>query len=317
MDTHMELEATPRHGVAKGEGDLRLRKTIPSEAFGGKPMNRRHAVCAGLCATIALISGFLYVTLRDNDYYDPRYLPGGWSADDDDDDDDNPIVRLKAELHRLSAAEAKRRFGEILPRGPAPPRQSKIDHFVVLYMENHAADNMFGCMDLPGFDGIRGHTIPKPLGGTVEVSCGNADYVCKSGPSYDTFAGKFGPGGKPHIYPYSPQSDTHSALHGASKTGQTAVKMYSPEQVPIKHAIAQNFGVFNKLYTAVPSASSPNHLFTQSATSCGMQHNGLYNDCLGPNVTFPQVRVPHSLSLCPLCALPISLNTLTYSSLHR
>jgi hypothetical protein len=30
-------------------------------------------------------------------------------------------------------------------------------------------------------------------------------------------------------------------------------------------------GVFNKLYTAVPSASSPNHLFTQSATSCGMQ----------------------------------------------
>ena len=103
----MELEATPRHGVAKGEGDLRLRKTIPSEAFGGKPMNRRHAICAGLCATIALISGFLYVTFRDNDYYDPRYLPGGWSADDDDDDDDNPIVRLKAELHRLTAAEAK------------------------------------------------------------------------------------------------------------------------------------------------------------------------------------------------------------------
>ena len=46
-----------------------------------------------------------------------------------------------------------------------------------------------------------------------------------------------------------------------------------------KKAIAENFGVFNKMYTAVPSASSPNHLFTQSATSCGMQHNGLYNDC--------------------------------------
>ena len=75
--------------------------------------------------------------------------------------------------------------------------------------------------------------------------------------------------------------------HGGSATGETSVKMFSPEQVPIKAALAKQFGVFNKLFTAVASASSPNHLFTQSATSCGMQHNGLYNDCLGPTVTSP------------------------------
>ena len=68
-------------------------------------------------------------------------------------------------------------------------------------------------------------------------------------------------------------------------------------QIPIKSAIAQNFGVFNKLYTAVPSASSPNHLFTQSATSCGMQHNGLYNDCLGPTVMFPQFTIYDNMRL--------------------
>ena len=50
-------------------------------------------------------------------------------------------------------------------------------------------------------------------------------------------------------------------------------------------------------YTAVPSASSPNHLFTQSATSCGMQHNGLYNDCLGPSVVFPQMTIYDSLRM--------------------
>ena len=238
--------------------------------------------------------------------FDARYRPGGWDADDDDDDDDNPVVKLKNELHLLTPEEAKRRFGSLssderVHRAIARrPKQSKIDHFVVLYMENHAADHFFGCMDLPGFDGIKGgHTIPKdpsdPSKGDVKVTCGDADYVCTSGPGYATFDGKFPSGGQPHIYPYSPQDDKYSAAHGASATGSTAVKMFSPEQVPIKAAIAEHFGVFNKLYTAVPSASSPNHLFTQSATSCGMQHNGLYNDCLGPSVTFPQMTIYDSL----------------------
>ena len=141
-------------------------------------------------------------------------------------------------------------------------------------MENHAADNFFGCMDLPGFDGSKGHSLPrdpsKPWKGNFSISCGDAPYVCSGGPAYDTYAGKFGENGSPHTYPYSAQSDRNSALHGASEGG-TATRMYSPEQVPIKRAIARHFGVFNKLYCAVPSASSPNHLFTQSGTSCGMQ----------------------------------------------
>jgi len=181
-----------------------------------------------------------------------------------------------------------------------PPRQQKINHFVMLYMENHAADNYFGCMDLPGFDGIKGHTVPKdpsdPSKGVVNITCGAAPYVCKGGPSYDTYAGKFPPNGQANNYPYSPQDDKYSALHGASEGG-TAVTMFAPEQIPIKKAIAENFGVFNKMYTAVASASSPNHLFTQSATSCGMQTNTLYNDCGGKDVYFPQPTIWDSLRL--------------------
>ena len=249
-----------------------------------KPQARRSIVrrCLLLAVAMALIValGLVATLQRDAELFDDDYLPGGWSVDEDDDDQNTPINRLKAELHALTAEQARQRFGEITARGPAPPRQSKIDNFVVLYMENHASDHFFGCMDLPGYDGIRGHRIPKPDGTFVEVTCGHSDYVCKSGPSYDTFQGKFDPvHGQPHLYPYSPQSDDFSASHGVSATGQTAVAMFGPEQVPVKKAIAENFGVFNKMYTAVPSASSPNHLFTQSATSCGMQHNGLYNDC--------------------------------------
>ena len=96
-----------------------------------------------------------------------------------DDDPNSPVYKLKNEIHRLTAEEARMRFGAIEPLSTPPPRQSKVDHFVVLYMENHAADNFFGCMDLPGFDGIKGHTIPKdptdPSKGTFEVTCGKAD----------------------------------------------------------------------------------------------------------------------------------------------
>ena len=87
-------------------------------------------------------------------------------------------------------------------------------------------------------------------------------------------------------------------------------------QIPIKSAIAQNFGVFNKLYTAVPSASSPNHLFTQSATSCGMQHNGLYNDCLGPTVMFPQFTIYDNMRLHNVSLDPPSVHANCPPSLH-
>eukprot|EP00930_Biecheleria_cincta_P100062 TRINITY_DN91677_c0_g1_i1.p1 TRINITY_DN91677_c0_g1~~TRINITY_DN91677_c0_g1_i1.p1 ORF type:complete len:610 (-),score=110.75 TRINITY_DN91677_c0_g1_i1:521-2080(-) len=167
-------------------------------------------------------------------------------------------------------------------------------------MENHAADSFFGCMDLPGFDGIKGHTIPKdpdnPSKGGINVTCGGAQYICAGGPNYDTFAGKFARDGQPHTHPYSTQDDKYSGLHGASEGG-TAVTMFAPEQIPVKASLAQHFGVFNKLYTAVPSASSPNHLFTQSGTSCGMQSNVLYKQCGGKGVYFPQPTIYDSMRL--------------------
>ena len=228
--------------------------------------------------------------------------------EDEEEDEDEGEERaeqyakdLFEELMNMTPTEVEARFGKMVPIMDQPPRQDKIDHFVVLYMENHAADNYFGCMGLDGFDGIAdGHTIPAdpsdPSKGVINVTCGGAPYVCDGGPGYDTWAGKFAADGDPHAYPYSAQSDANSALHGAS-AGGVAVTAYGPEQIPVKRAVAQSFGVFNKLFTAVPSASSPNHLFTQSATSCGMQTNGLYDDCGGPNVSFPQKTMYDSLRL--------------------
>ena len=70
------------------------------------------------------------------------------------------LQRLKAELHTLSTAEADARIAALGP-SPAPPHQDKIDHFIVLFMENQASDVFTGCMDKPGIDSIRNATIPK------------------------------------------------------------------------------------------------------------------------------------------------------------
>ena len=45
----------------------------------------------------------------------------------------------------------------------------------------------------------------------------------------------------PNLYPYSEQSDDFSVANGAAKD-TTAVKMFSPEQIPVKAAIAREFG---------------------------------------------------------------------------
>ena len=216
---------------------------------------------------------------------------------------------LKSEIMSLSPQQVRARFGEIRPKREPPPRQSKIDHFVVLYMENHAADQIFGCMGLPGFDGIppEGHKVPhdpdNPALGSVNISCGTADYVCKKGPTYDKYTGKFRAADMIHSgrYPYGgpgAQDDKYSYVHGLEAGDDaTAARMYAPEQLPIKWALAKAFGVFNKLFTAVPGPSNPNHLFTQSGTSCGMKDNKLYDDCGGPTKTFPQMTIYDNLRM--------------------
>ena len=207
--------------------------------------------------------------------------------------------QLKADVLRFLPKDVADKLGALPLKSP-PPRQQKIDHVVVLYMENHAADAFFGCMNLPGFDGIKGHSIPKDptdwSKGQINITCGKALYVCEKGPSYDTFAPKFAKDGNPNHYPYSEQKDNFSAFNGASENG-TAVTMFGPEQIPIKAALAKQFGVFNRLFTATPTASSPNHLFTQSATSCGMTSNVLYPDCGGNGTYFPQPTIYDSLRL--------------------
>ena len=101
------------------------------------------------------------------------------------------------------------------------------------------------------------------------VTCGTAKYVCPGGNDYSLFASKFAPGADESKFPYGPQNDSYSYRNGAKGS---SIQMFSPEQLPVKTALVKNFGVFNKLYSSVPAASTPNHLcmflFENSAPCC-------------------------------------------------
>ena len=112
------------------------------------------------------------------------------------------IQRLKAELHTLTPEETARRFEDIWARymleSPPPRPQQKIDHFVVLLMENRGADHMFGCFGLDGFDGLPPGGQPllrdgnNPARGTgATVTCGTAEYVCDESPGFSPWDGLF------------------------------------------------------------------------------------------------------------------------------
>ena len=111
---------------------------------------------------------------------------------------------------------------------------------------------------LANFDGVKdGHVIPEdpsdPSKGGATVKCGTAAYVCPGGPGYDMFGGKVQVGGNDAKYPYDAQSDDNSYAHGAHGT---AVHLFGKDDLPVKHAIARNFSVFNNYHSSVPSFSA-------------------------------------------------------------
>ena len=108
---------------------------------------------------------------------------------------------------------------------------------------------------------------PKdPKAGFVNISCGTGEYVCKKGPHYQFMDAFFEKGASASTYPYPPQAVENAPMHGAQGS---SLDFFAPEAVPIKWALAKSYGVFNKLFTASPTMSWPNHMLTQSGTSCG------------------------------------------------
>ena len=71
-----------------------------------------------------------------------------------------------------------------------------------------------------------------------------------------------------------------------AKEGET-VHMFSAEQLPVKKALIDEFGVFNKFFTSTPTASTPNHLFAQSVRRLVVPHRNARRTQCDTNGVYP------------------------------
>jgi len=187
--------------------------------------------------------------------------------------------------------------------------QGKIEHIVVLMLENRSYDHMLGLLperQLNGVLGADGATIDPGLMNAVtgRGSGKTSKFPVQTGATYTIDPEQIdtrGFGGPGHSFPdatrqlyntaVAPQPAGVAPLSGFAQSyfeqlrqdvhlksptdAQIAVPMsvFQSGQLPTLWQLAQEFCVCDQWFSEVPGPTQPNRLFVHAATSCGFTHN--------------------------------------------
>ena len=185
-------------------------------------------------------------------------------------------------------------------------RQTRIEHVVVLMLENRSFDHMLG--RLPGVNGLLGRD------GRVNTAFANpADAETHGSKSYPAGTpakyavpsqdiSRAGFGGPGHSFPDATQQLFGTRTATAAQVRQPAplngfvesylgelraagrsqpsdpeieepMSSFAPVQLPVISRLAQEFCVCDQWYSEVPGPTEPNRLFVHAGTSMGLTHN--------------------------------------------
>ena len=158
-------------------------------------------------------------------------------------------------------------------------RAHRIKHVVVLYEENRAFDHLLGHQKALKVDGLKGdesNPVDRrdPSKGSVEVFAG-APYVAVEQPRHGYAPYQM----KLDVQDGVPQMDGfvefERSVHKKNTSVADAVMQgFSDGALPVSTALASEFAVFDRWYTAFPGPSWPNHMFSYSATAAGNTNTG-------------------------------------------
>lgn len=155
---------------------------------------------------------------------------------------------------------------------------AKVQHLIVLMMENRAFDHLVGYLTYPAgtaFDGLNGkeQTLGNPLpGGKVIYPSRDASYFLEIGPNHthDSVMRQL-LGQNPRAYPYQLTNngfvedyETVNPGHGAE-----VLQCFTPDKLPMLSALAQEFALCDRWFCSVPGATWPNRNYAHAATSDG------------------------------------------------
>ena len=158
---------------------------------------------------------------------------------------------------------------------------SKIQHLLVLMLENRSFDHMLGYLDYPDgvpFEGIRGREgeMGNPLPDRTVVHPGpGAGYHIHPGPGHsfeDVMTQLLGPEPERRDGRYVVTNDgfafNYATLYNPGH-GELALRCFRPGRLPVMATLAQEFAVCDHWFCSVPGATWPNRNFTHAATSDG------------------------------------------------
>jgi phospholipase C len=174
---------------------------------------------------------------------------------------------------------------------PIPASFQKIQHFVVLMLENRAFDHLFGYLNTldPRIAGLAGSESNladpnNPSSARVQVSRATS-FVMPFDPGHefhDVQLQLYGPmpNPAPNLPPPANAPTSPAAMSGfvfsaaqaADFPGDADLVMqcFQPDQLPVLSTLAQQFAMFNFWYASLPGPTWPNRFFVHAATSGGL-----------------------------------------------
>lgn len=165
-----------------------------------------------------------------------------------------------------------------------------IEHVFVLMLENRSFDHMLGFSGITGADaqtnqptqvnGLSGNESNTFNGQTYTVTRG-ADYRMPLDPNHEFPDIVHQLCGPTAVYPragaYPPVDDSgfvfsYAASGGANAPGEV-MKCYTPDQLPVLHALAAEFVICDNWQASMPGPTWPNRMFVHGASSAGLDHS--------------------------------------------
>ena len=170
----------------------------------------------------------------------------------------------------------------------------QIQHVFVLMLENRSFDQLLGFSGISGTDAASGlntavdglsGTETNPYNGKTVIVSQPADYAMVVDPGHEfpdvlcQLCGpdaKYTPGG---TYPPIDGSGFVASYGGAcAKANQQRdvaeiLKCYSPNQLTVLNALAQEFAVCDRWHASMPGPTWPNRMFVHAASSGGLDHS--------------------------------------------
>jgi len=165
-------------------------------------------------------------------------------------------------------------WAQAAPGPTSSQTKTPIQHLVVLLQENHTFDNYFGTY--PGADGLPANTSmpidPKnPSAGSVQPwHIGNSTITDLSH-SNTTFKGQYDNGKMDGFVSY---------LNSINQNGQLSMGYYNGTDVPYYWNLADNYVLFDHLFSSAADGSFANHMYWVAAVSPVVPRGQQLNDIL-------------------------------------